>query len=114
MIEFFDTSSVPDDRAHWDALAARIAAAATHRDGRVTALASFAESRVSWTAAALAVAAGALLIVRTSAAPADRSIVREWTYAVAPADELARTFIGSDRPPRVDELILGRDAGKAK
>jgi hypothetical protein len=96
-----DTSTIPDEPAYWDALAARVTARATRRG-----FASFAASRSGWIAAAVLVAAALALAALPRAAT--RSMRgAQWVLALAPSDRLGRSLAWRERPPAIGGLLLG-------
>jgi hypothetical protein len=100
MPDLFDTSRIPDDSGHWDALAERVAAGAGRESSR-TGFALFAHSPGGWVAASLLlVAALAFLLL-----PADETSVT-WVQALAPADDVGRAITLEDGPPPIAELLL--------
>lgn len=103
MTDLFDTRRIPDDPAHWDSLAARVASG-VHRGGFLR----FAATPAAWAAALLLVTAAGLLVL--AARGSDRpDIGRELAQALAPADYPGGSLVGTDGAPAVGELLL--DAG---
>ncbi len=97
MTELFDSSRIPDDPAHWDALAQRVAERA-----RRSAHFDWAQSRAGWLAASLLLA-GALAY---GFLPRD-----EARLSLAPSDRLGQVFSTGDGPPDLAALLLGGKGG---
>jgi hypothetical protein len=108
MNEIFDATDVPDDDAHWNALAARIAAGAiaANRTGR------FAAPRALWIGVSLAFAASLVAMIASGQRPAPRDTATI-SIALVPADDVGRAIARADAPPTVGELVLGGAAGEA-
>src|SRR5439155_26514232 len=90
MSKLFDTSRIPDDPAHWDALAERVAAHAARESTRRNGFEWLAQSRVGWIAASLLLAAAPgwmALPVDASDATTARG---DWLRALAPSDDVAK------------------------
>ena len=107
--ELFDTHRVRDHDEHWDALAARIATAAT-RQGT---LGRLADSRFVWVAASALLAAGLALLVLPDASRSSGTGRAEWTQLIAPADDIGRAIAAPDGPPPVGVLVLSDRRGQA-
>ena len=105
MPEFFDTSRVVDDSQHWNALAERIAATAARASKR-TSVNWLATSRAGWVAASLLLVAAWALMTPTESSSA-KTFTGEWVHALAPADDVGKTFIVRDSPPAIAALLLG-------
>lgn len=99
MADLFDTTHVSNDAAHWDALAARVAAAAPHQS-RGSGFAWFAHSRAGWVAAALLLAAALAFMVLPAEDSSANELGAAWAQALAPADEVGRAIVLQDGPPR--------------
>lgn len=110
MAELFDTTRVPDDAAHWDALAERIAAAAA-RSSQGRTLPWCAQSRARWVAASLLLAAALAFLVLPSEDWSSRRFTLEWVQALAPADEVGRAITLPEVPPAIGALLLGDQGG---
>ena len=108
MDDLFDTSRIPDDREHWDALAARLATRALRARSPVLWL---GEHKASWAAAALLVAASLLFAVLQQRSAITTSSAT-WTEVMAPTDVVGRAIATRDRPPALGVLIFA-SAGKA-
>jgi hypothetical protein len=108
MDELFDTSRIPDDPEHWDALAARVATRARRARSPILWL---GEHKSSWAAAALLLAASMLFAVLQQRSPAATSTLA-WTEALAPDDAVGRTIATPDRPPALGVLLFA-SAGRA-
>ena len=106
MIEQFDTSSIPDDPAYWDAATARVAEAVRRR--RQSTSAWLCAGRGAWVAAGLT-AASVSLVVALSARNArrEREGTAAWTLMLVPNDRLGRAFAYAEAPPTLTELRLG-------
>ena len=96
-----------DDKAeYWDALARRIAANAA-RDSRVSALHWLSRAHAMALAAALVFAA---VLLTLSLRRHTAEITLE--SALAPADEVGRMLVATDRPPPLSaSLLAGRPRG---
>lgn len=106
--DLFDTTRVPDDPEHWDALAGRVAATAA-RESKRSGVDWLASSRAGWVAASLLLlAAWALMPAENSSA---RSFSGEWAQTLAPADNLGKAIIVRDSPPAIGALVLGDRRG---
>jgi hypothetical protein len=105
--ELFDTTRIPDDPAHWDALAERVTANAA-REGR-GALEWLAQSRAGWMAACLLL--GAALFSMASAESATAAPSADWVRTLAPADGLGREMTTADEPPAIGELLARTPGG---
>jgi hypothetical protein len=103
MADLFDTDRVRDDPEHWDALAARVAAAATHRSAG-GAISWLAERRTSWVVASLAFAA----VLLSMWASAETAAPAAWTQVLAPSDDVGKIMTFRDSPPVIGELLLDR------
>jgi hypothetical protein len=90
--DWFDTSQIPDDGEHWDALAQRIADAA-----RRSARYDWAQSRVGWLAASLLLAAA----LAYGLLPRD-----DTRLSFAPSDPLGQAFSHAAAPPAIASLLL--------
>ena len=104
--DLFDTSHIPDDPAHWNALAERVAANAT-REAAGFSLDWLAHSRASWVAASILLAAALVL----SAVPAEDSsaaaFAADVAQAIAPSEGVGRAIVSQDEPPAIAPLVLG-------
>jgi hypothetical protein len=110
MPEFFDTRQIRDEASHWDALAERVAEGAARRS-EGGGFRWFADSRVSWVAGSLLLAAAlAFMVLPPRTASASRASA-EWAQALAPADAVGRAIAVYDAPPALGALLLGRDGG---
>lgn len=97
MSELFDTSRIPDDAEHWDALALRQALRAMRSAGP-----DWARSRAGWLAASLLLAA----------ALAYGLLPREDTrLSFAPSDPLGQALSNGVAPPAIAALLLGEKGG---
>ena len=105
MVDLFDTSTVRDDPEHWEALAARVVAAAARGSAR-GAIEWLTEGRAGWVVASLAFAA-LLLSMWASPVPVVRD---EWARVLAPSDDVGKVMTLRDRPPAIGELLLERTA----
>jgi hypothetical protein len=107
MAKLFDTTQIPDDPAHWDALAERVAARATRKATEKSSFEWLAQSRASWAAASLLLAAALgwmALPVDTTGATTARA---GWLQALAPADDVGKAIASPDVPPAIGALVLG-------
>lgn len=102
MTDLFDTKGIPDDAAHWDARATRVATEAVRGGGAEW----LARSRGSWLAAAVLLIA-ALVSLFAPATPRAPSRT-EWSRTLAPSDNVGRTIVDADAPPSIDALLLPR------
>jgi hypothetical protein len=107
MSSFFDTNTVRDDDAHWDALAARVAArAATPPE---SAFAWVAHGRAGLVAAGLVLAAA--LASMALPGPAADDVAGDLAAVLAPTDDIGRRMLTLDRPPTVGMLLVGSTGG---
>jgi hypothetical protein len=108
MSEIFNTNDVPDDHAHWDALADRVTAAAiaTSRTGR------FAAPRALWIGVSLAFAASLVAMIASGPRPTLGG-AGAISIALVPADDVGRAIALASAPPAVGELVLGSATGEA-
>jgi hypothetical protein len=109
MTELFDTSSIDDDPAHWDAQAERVAAAAA-RERSESGVDWLATSKIGWLAAALLVVA-ALASIAPAESPAAESLDASWSQAVAPSDAVGKAVVGNHGPPEIGTLLFGTGGG---
>jgi hypothetical protein len=113
MPELFDTSGVPDDEAHWDALATRVAsrvatgALADRRAGR------FSSSPAVWLGVSALFAAGLVAMILSgrpassnSSNSSNSSDGGELRVVLAPADDVGRALAVRDAPPAIGALLL--------
>jgi len=112
MPEFFDTTRVPDDPEHWDALAERVAATAARAPKR-SGVDWLASSRAGWVAASLLLLAAWALMMPTESSSA-RSFSGEWAQALAPRDDVGKAIMVRDRPPAIGALLLADRRGGDK
>lgn len=110
MPDLFDTHQVPDDAAHWDALAERVAADAA-RESKGSGLDWFAHSRASWVAASFLLAAALAFIVLPADDSSASGFSAVWAEALAPEDDVGRAIILPDGPPAIGALLLGGQSG---
>lgn len=100
--EHFDTSTVPDDAAYWDALTARVSTAIVRRRSVSRWLTT---GHGPWLAAASIACAAALMLGALSmtrgrsAAGQDRLVL-----TLRPTDRLGRRFMIADAPPLIGTL----------
>ncbi len=113
MADLFDTTQIPDNGSHWDALAERVAANAA-RKSTSGGLHWFAHSRVSWVAACLLFAAA----VAFTSLPAQNRSVRtfsaEWSQALGPSDDVGRVIVSANGPPAIGALLLRDQPGNVR
>src|SRR5689334_14657282 len=102
MTDLFDTKGIPDDPAHWDSLAARVASETVRGSGAEW----LARSRGSWLVAAVLLIA-ALVSLLAPTAPRAPSPT-EWSRTLAPSDNVGRMIVDADAPPSIDALLLPR------
>jgi hypothetical protein len=102
MDELFDTSRIPDDPEHWDALAARVAMRARRSRSPILWL---GEHKTSWAAAALLLAASMLFAVLQQRSRLAASTLA-WAEVLAPEDVMGRTIATRDQPPALGMLIF--------
>jgi len=100
--EHFDTSTVPDDAAYWDALAVRVSTAIVRRRSVARWLTTGHGPwlAVASIACAAAMAIGALNMTR------DRRVAtrNQLALVLLPADRLGRSFVTADAPPLIGAL----------
>jgi hypothetical protein len=101
MPEYFETRGLPDDEAHWDALAAKVAAGA--RRGSTPPLDWIAHSRVSLVlASALLLLAGAWVLLPTGGSSRPASLEQ----VIGPGDEIGQQMLTAESPPAVAALLF--------
>ena len=110
MPDLFDTTQVPDDAAHWDALAERVAANAA-RESKRDGFDWFADSRASWVAASLLLAGALAFMMLPAENSSATSFSAAWAQALAPADDVGRAITSREGPPAVGALVLGGQRG---
>lgn len=110
MPDLFETTQIPDDPEHWDALAERIAATAVDRSS-VDGLYWLASSRVGWLAASLLVAAVLAFVVGPGRDSSATNVSVNWAQALAPADKIGRTIVSRDDPPAIGALLISKAEG---
>jgi hypothetical protein len=113
MADLFDTSQVPDDAAHWDALAARVAAGAV-RVSPGDSFTWFADSRAGWLAAGLLLAAALLSRTLPDDDASAGSVTSDWTEALAPVDDVGRALMVPNGPPAIGALLLRAQSGSLR
>lgn|SRR5690348_4395479 len=104
MVDVFDTSSIPDEPAYWDALASRIANAAPRSRSGVAWVGS---RRSGWMAAAYLAAAAAMVLaaVMATAHPRGPATAAVLASVLAPNDPLGRMVAGA-APPSLAALSV--------
>ena len=110
MPDLFDTTQVPDDAAYWDALAERVASHAA-RESNAGGFDWFVQSRASWVAASVLLAAALALMVLPDENSSAWSSRAEWAQALAPADDVGRAITLPDGPPAIGAMLLGDQGG---
>ena len=110
MSELFDTTQLPDDAEHWDAMARRVVAAVA-RAQTPSLLEWLASPRIAWLAASIIVAALSILVI-WAPEPSPQAM-QEWAPAFAPADAAGRVMTVADRPPDI-ELLLDNQLRSAR
>lgn len=95
----FDTSSIPDTDAYWEALAGRVAEAM--RTGR-SGLAWLGAGRAAWLVAACMLAAAGVGVFARSRAAADSAPT--FQLSMAPTDTIGRLVLGGQGPPAIASL----------
>lgn len=106
MRDLFDTRQIRDDAAHWDELARRVSAEAASRSKAIGSN-WLTNSRTSWVAASLLVAAALAFVALPDANSSAASLSAEWAQALAPTDDLGWTITLEDVPPEIGALLLG-------
>ncbi|HXY29539.1 MAG TPA: hypothetical protein VEI06_02430 [Gemmatimonadaceae bacterium] len=102
MTEIFDTSSLGDTPAQWDALAARIVRTAGERD---TALGWIGHGRAAWAVSGLTAAALVFALLARSASP--RIVARDvWLSTLAPREVVALGLADPSGPPRLESVLM--------
>lgn len=109
MSELFDTRGVPDEPAHWDAIAVRVAENAA-RESRRGAFEWLAQFRAGWIAASLLLAA-ALFSMASVSGDLAQTQGSEWRQVVAPGDDVGRQMTLSKSPPAVSSLLVQTRGG---
>jgi hypothetical protein len=112
MAKFFDTSSIPDDAAYWDALASRVASNVRRRHSAVAWVGSRERRWMVTAYAAAAVLAVAALL--TIGRPPRTEAAAQLALVLAPNDALGRVLARSVAPPALTELEMApsRRAGE--
>lgn len=113
MPDLFDTRQVPDDASYWDTLAERVAAHAA-RDSGGTVLDWVANSRSSWIAASLLLAAGIAFMASPVEDSSTLSLTPTLSQPVTPADDLGKAIASRDTPPSVGALLFAGSAGAVR
>jgi hypothetical protein len=103
MPDFFDTTGIPDDPEHWDAVARRVAA--TARASRPSSLDWLASSRAAWVAASLLLVAAWVLMTPTERS-SEKPLPVSWTEALTPKDGVGKAIVIRDSPPPIGALLL--------
>ena len=103
----FDTSSIPDDQAYWDALAQRVTEAAVRRPA---ASGWLTRGSAPWIAAASLACAASLVLALLSLRPTGRSVGADWFGVLAPRDAVGRSFASRESPPPIGELLAAAAA----
>jgi hypothetical protein len=108
--KFFDTSSIPDTKAYWDALTRRVGRAAQPRR---SALSWLGAERSAWLAAACFVALAAVATMSGGGGVIEGAMTPQ--VALTPRDALGRIFARAVSPPAIAELaaLLPRDKGES-
>ena len=107
MPERFDSARIDDDPAYWDALSARVAAAAASRRRDPSPFEWLGTSVGGWVIASVLIAAMCALVLLRSSGTIPRTAAADWVETLAPADDLGKTILVRDRPPEVEALVLG-------
>ena len=113
MPDLFDTRQIPDDAPYWDGLAERVAARVGH-DSSETVLEWVAQSRSSWLAASLLLAAGIAFMVLPVNGPSEPKLGLTLSRPVAPEDDLGKAIVSRDTPPPVGALLFPGPPGGVK
>lgn len=109
MPELFDTDSVRDEPAHWDAIALRVAENAARESGG-GAFEWLAQSRAGWIAASLLLVTALFSMVSAGERSA-KTRGSEWVQMVAPADDVGKQMAVSEAPPAVSSLLVQTRGG---
>lgn len=102
--ELFSTSRVPDDDAHWDALAKRITGHAAREE--YSAVSWVSRGPIGLLAASLALAAAIAFAALPTDAPAASISAGSLAAALSPFDAVGQSVVSRDRPPAIAELLL--------
>ena len=102
MPDIFDTSSIPDDAAYWDSLAARVT---IHSAKRVGGLDWLGGKRAALLAASLVVAASLPLLFFSREGGPAKGIVR-MEMSIVPRDGDGHAFAVRDNPPALVTLLV--------
>ena len=111
MPEFPETSGIPDDSRHWDALAKRAAASARNSESGLYWLAT---ARGAWVASSLLVAVGLIASLSSLSKPSDVNSFGQLTTSLAPEDTVGEAIVLGDRPPDIGTLLLPEPARSTK
>lgn len=106
MRDLFDTRQIRDDAAHWDELARCVSAEAARRSKAISSN-WLTNSRTSWVAASLLVAAALAFMSLPDSDSSAASVGAAWAQTLAPADDLGWTITLEDGPPEIGALLLG-------
>lgn len=108
--DLFDTSRIRDEAVHWDAMAERVVAEAVRRSSRAggggRGFAWLGDSRASWVAASLLLAAALAFMAATPDDASTRSAGTSWAQTLAPADDVGKALISREGPPPIGALLL--------
>jgi len=106
MVEHFDTSSIPDDPAYWDAATARVVNAVRRR--RQSTLAWLSGGPAAWVAAAAftVISVSLALALSGGIARRQRDVAVVSSLMLTPNDRLGRIIADAVVPPMLTELRL--------
>ena len=111
MPEFPETSGIPDESRHWNALAERISASARGSDSGLYWLAT---ARSAWIASSLLVAAGLIASVSPLGKAAGSGSPEQLPAMMAPDDNVGQAIVLGDSPPAIGALLLPERATTTK
>lgn len=111
MPEFPETSGIPDDSRHWDALTERAVASARDSESGLYWLAT---ARGAWIASTLLVAVGLIASLSPISQPSDVNSFGQLKTNVAPDDTVGEAIVLGDKPPDIGTLLLPDPARSPK
>jgi hypothetical protein len=105
MPDFFDTSRIADNDAHWEALARRIADHAMRRLN-ATGVGWLTQWHAGVVAAGLLLVAALFALAGSADGLSTASLTAVSTQALAPIDDAGRAIILRDQPPAIGALLF--------
>ena len=104
MTDPFDTSSISDDPAYWDALAERVTRTAVRRP---VAAEWLSRGSTPWLVATSLACAASLIfaLIADRGLQPQRTGNADWMAVLAPHDAIGRSFASSESAPPIGELL---------